>query len=779
METYPDLVMTRSWNRRVFLAGSAALMSTPAFGAAAVGAGPRAVRSHSAQVGCHWLGRDWWGNRMQDWVRRGSRLVCVAAPAQGSCRVVSRLTTELDGGAATLRVRTGTQTRGSGFRGFLIGTGEAHEDWRHRVLVGQSSGGGGGLFAVYESDGSVSFRDHSGEQSPGSSPQMAAREVRDGRRRGVNDEVELELSIDPLPAGLVQLRLRALQVGTGRVLASTVKTDLPARRVAGGVGLVSSSLRVSDARYWFSGFRASGPGAVRHRGRGLGPIVGTLFALNQGTLKLTAQLMPLDVSASPTVALQLATATGWRTVRSVKVGSGYAASFRVPGWDAGREVPYRVVVSSHPHSPFGGRIPAEPAVGELTIASVSCTRATNRRTDSDERAPARLPGETSWGRYSAGNINFPFASLTSGIRDHSPDLLVAHGDQYYETSPTAPERGPNPEIDALSRHVLWLWSFRPLTRSTPTIVLVDDHDVYQGNIWGDGGRPAVSVTDGGYVRSPAWVNTIQRMQCGHNPDAWDPTPTRSGVGVYYGAFRYAGFELAFLEDRKFKSPPPGGSIFGDTPETDPDDRQLLGVRQERFLANWGAGSSPRPRVVLSQTAFATLQTEPDGTPRRDRDTNGWPRAARNRAVELIEDAGAIVLAGDQHLGTLVRLGRPGQPSPADGPWQITGPAGAATFQRWLEPTEVDADGLWTDAFGNVVQIHAVVPAQVTYAQVAAARRGNGILDPLLRRDGFSLVRLSDRTQTIDFEIWARSTRNMGDRPRLQPGFPHVVDYSEV
>jgi hypothetical protein len=68
------------------------------------------------------------------------------------------------------------------------------------------------------------------------------------------------------------------------------------------------------------------------------------------------------------------------------------------------------------------------------------------------------------------------------------------GDQYYEHRPTTRERGPEPTLDVLYRWYLWLWAFRDLTRSVPTVVLVDDHDVYHPNLWGNAGAPPPAAT---------------------------------------------------------------------------------------------------------------------------------------------------------------------------------------------------------------------------------------------------------------------------------------------
>lgn len=57
---------------------------------------------------------------------------------------------------------------------------------------------------------------------------------------------------------------------------------------------------------------------------------------------------------------------------------------------------------------------------------------------------------------------------------------------------------------------------------------------------------------GGYAESADWVNMVQRVQCAHNPDPYDPIPVLQDITVYYTAFAY-GVSFAVLEDRKFKN----------------------------------------------------------------------------------------------------------------------------------------------------------------------------------------------------------------------------------
>ncbi|MBA7620561.1 hypothetical protein ES703_27912 [subsurface metagenome] len=107
---------------------------------------------------------------------------------------------------------------------------------------------------------------------------------------------------------------------------------------------------------------------------------------------------------------------------------------------------------------------------------------------------------------------------------HQPDLLFFSGDQVYEgASPTRPDLS-NIKLDYLYKWYLWCWAFRDLARDIPCIAIPDDHDVYQGNLWGAGGRKTDQDNRGGYVHSAEFVKLVERTQASHLPDPYDPTP---------------------------------------------------------------------------------------------------------------------------------------------------------------------------------------------------------------------------------------------------------------
>lgn len=53
--------------------------------------------------------------------------------------------------------------------------------------------------------------------------------------------------------------------------------------------------------------------------------------------------------------------------------------------------------------------------------------------------------------------------------------------------------------------------FKEILRSTPTICIVDDHDVGQGNIWGANGKKTEnrSGISGGYYMPPEYVKEVE------------------------------------------------------------------------------------------------------------------------------------------------------------------------------------------------------------------------------------------------------------------------------
>ena len=92
------------------------------------------------------------------------------------------------------------------------------------------------------------------------------------------------------------------------------------------------------------------------------------------------------------------------------------------------------------------------------------------------------------------------------------------------------------------------------------LCLPDDHDVFQGNIWGEGGAKMIAgdagaSSKGGYREPARMVNAVHRTTVAHHPDPFDPTPCLQDISVYYGEMVYGGVSFAIIADRQWKSGP--------------------------------------------------------------------------------------------------------------------------------------------------------------------------------------------------------------------------------
>lgn len=475
-----------------------------------------------------------------------------------------------------------------------------------------------------------------------------------------------------------------------------------------------------------------------------------LYTHDSGVLKLSAQLFPLLPDEPRTVTLEFQREGKWSKVAEAPVQyPGWSAHFRVEDWDSTQTVPYRVRLAEQ--SSFTGTVRRDPTdKEEIVVGVLSCNS-------------SRTPG--------------PRPQMIENLQLQDPDLLFFAGDQSYHHK----------------QHTFgwleWGLQFRDVIRDRPVITIPDDHDVGQGNIWGESGRKAATPagSDGGYFYPTEYVNMVERCQTWHLPDASDPTPIQRGIGVYYTRLRVGGIDFAIIEDRKFKSGPEGripqqgprpdhiNDPSYDRKSVDVEGLVLLGDRQLKFLDEWTADwEGAEMKSVLSQTAFCGavhIHGKPDSRLLADLDCNGWPQTGRRRALEIIRRAWAPHLCGDQHLAVTVKHGID---SYRDGPYGFTTPAIVNTiYGRWWHPLDeqpgpnaiADSPLAWTgdyeDGLGNLITMLAYAnPEDRT--------------DELKRGDGHGIVRFNKKARTTTFECWPRfSSVKDGDAAQY-PGWPITV-----
>ena len=465
------------------------------------------------------------------------------------------------------------------------------------------------------------------------------------------------------------------------------------------------------------------------------------------SLKLTAQLYPLKPGEPRAVRLEFKDGGKWKLATSSAVHElGWSAHFRVDEWDNSKDVPYRVRHGAN--AIFSGLIRKDPVnKDEIIVANLSCNS-------------SRTPGER--------------PQIIKNLLLANPDLLFFAGDQtYHHTQHTA-------------GWIQFGLQFRELLKDRPTITIPDDHDIGQGNLWGENGIKASSTAghSGGYFYPAKYVNMVQRQQTWHLPDAYDPKPVERDITVYYTRLRVGGIDFAIIEDRKFKSGP-NGKIpkMGPRPDhindpkynrksVDTPELKLLGERQLKFLHQWGQDwRGSMMKVVLSQTAFCGavhLHGSPKNRLLADLDSNAWPQTGRNNALREIRRAWATHLCGDQHLGVVVKHGIE---SPGDGPMAFTSPALVNTiYGRWWHPlgekpganaannSPLPWTGDYLDGLGNHLRM-------IAYANPKDRN------DPKQRADGYGIVRFNKSNDSVTFECWPRfSDSSKGEREQF-PGWP--------
>ena len=480
-----------------------------------------------------------------------------------------------------------------------------------------------------------------------------------------------------------------------------------------------------------------------------------LYTTHRGTLKLTAQLYPLLDGESQTVRLEVKEDGTWRQIAEQPVVyPGWSAHFRIADWDDSRDVPYRVRHGEK--ASFEGLIRKDPRdKSEIVVGSLSC----NSNKDREERDV-----------------------MVQNLIKLDPDLLFFAGDQSYD------------HREHTTGWLLWGLQFREVIRDRPVITIPDDHDIGQGNLWGEGGIKADSPAGdlGGYYYPASYVNMVQRCQTWHLPDPFDPTPVEQGIGVYYTSLNVGGVDFAILEDRKFKSGP-RGKIPQQGPRPDhilnPDydpasidlpGLELLGDRQLQFLRQWGRDwTGADMKCVLSQTNFcgaATHHGSPDNYLHADLDSNGWPQEGRRKALTEIRKAMACHLGGDQHLAIVTQHGIDAF---RDGPFSFINPAIFNNYYgRFWKPGHpgenplpiegLPSTGDYLDGFHNRITVLAYANPPVPFPEDRSLNRG----------DGFGIARFNKVDRTTTFECWPRICDvNLGDSEQF-PGWPVTIHMTD-
>jgi hypothetical protein len=724
-----------------------------------------------------WVGGEYWANPMEDWRVVNGGAECTSKGGNRSIHSLTHQLSHLDQNFSMSvqlsRIEVKNNDGGAGFR---LGAKSELNEYRSNCFVQEG-------YDLGIKDNNLVL---------GSTTIPLSEKIN-------NQEVTLALTGTP-QSGAMTLELTAAVTATGKVIG-TLTHLVPASELLGNVALVSNfsipALSHRDApenrlgnRYRFSNWTMQGEAFSVSEEQTFGPILWTMYSLNDTrsdegfVMKLSAYTGPIGNQDNQNIELQAFRNNQWDSIDTQSINhDGWVATFRVANWDEKQDTPFRVVyLEKHTDGTetpdiYSGNIKANPNNKKLRMAALTCQN----------------------------DYGFPYQPVAENVKNLNPDLVFFSGDQIYEShGGFGIVRTPDnlAILNYLRKFYQFGWAFKDVMRNQPTLCLPDDHDVLQGNLWGESGATMQNVEKdpsaailGGYIQSARVVNMVHRTTLNHHPDPYDPTPT-NGIGSYYSDLVYGGVSFAIIADRQWKSGPERIDIevgvtgqdedkFSYNPKWNPPGLELLGKRQEDFLVQWGKDWRGHTlKAVLSQTVFAgicTHQPTPNRFMKYDFDSSGWPASARNRAVDVMRDSMALHICGDTHLGSLSQYGVDKQ---RDSNWAFCTPAISAGWPRWWKPDSVNmphanrpvhglADtGEFNDTFGNKMYIYAV-------GNPVVGKSGNRYVKAHEKGSGFGFITFDTEKLTYTMQAYKFLVDVNDGKPSNQyPGWPVTVHQKE-
>ncbi|QDU99009.1 alkaline phosphatase D family protein [Lignipirellula cremea] len=766
-------------DRRTVLKLAAAASAVVSVGASrADGAGAAEVEVADAWSKTHdrvWLGGDYWANPMEDW-----RIVDGAAECQnlGGNRSVHSLTHQItrpdQGFRMTVRVEQ-VETKGKDAgAGFRIGVRSDINEHRSNCFAGNGLNAG--------------VRDGQLVLGPKQAP------LKDAAGLKAFDLLLTAVAQDDK----VALTLEAMSPESGASLGK-VSYLAPGDALLGNVALVSNysppqrrgakQPPAARSRYRFRSWQMEGDAFTVSPAQRFGPLLWSMYSLSDSrskegfVMKISALTGPLGAQDNQTVELLIQTGDDWKSLGEAKLDpDAWVAAFRVPNWDESKATPYKLVYrekhtdGSETPDEWTGTIQANPAGRPLRMATLTCQN----------------------------DYAFPYEPVVRNLARLKPDLMLFSGDQLYENHGgfgIIREPADPAILNYLRKFYQFGWAFRSVMCDQPTLCLPDDHDVFQGNIWGEGGAKmnqgdSGASSKGGYAQPAKMVNVVHRTNVGHHPDPFDATPCLQDISVYFGDMVYGGVSFGIIGDRQWKSGPERVDTGSgradhvldpkfDCRTLDKPGLVLLGERQEAFLKHWAEDWRGHTlKALLSQTVFAGVATHHgsyDGYLKGDLDSGAWPQTPRRRAVDILRPAMALHINGDQHLTTLCQYGGGEQ---RDSSWSFCPPAVAVGYPRWWRPDEVGMEhanrpkhglantGEFVDTFGNNVYVYAVGNPEVGRAPNRYDRAHE-------KGSGFGMVTFDVDKKTYHIESFRFLVDASDGKPGNQfPGWPLTIHQAE-
>ena len=704
-----------------------------------------------------WVGRDFWSIPLEDWKIENGKLLCQGIVPDSRVNILTYNLSPAKGNfKVSARIMLVDKGDVEGSAGLLLGVHDKEDpDVRAACYFGE------GLKAGISLNGFAFLKDK---------------------------QVDLPTGFDFSEVILIvsgnnnQLKMSISDKNGNSPDALTCKID----GINGLIALANNirmggNQKPGNSKFAFDDIKLSGSKVIYNPENSFGPVLWTMYTLSKKTVKLMALLPPLGENDNREISLQLKKGELWETIESKQIeADSRTAVYKLEKWDDSIDVKYRIEYIEK------GKDGTEwPDYYEGTIRKNPAGR------------PLKFGGFTCQYHY-----GFPYTPLVESVMKQNPDILYFSGDQIYEPNggyPIKREPADVSIVNYLGKYYMFGWAFRSVMRDRPTICTPDDHDVYHGNLWGEGGiaKPGGIISDDtrGFTQSVKMVNVVNRTQCGQLPDPYDPAPIERGMSVWYTDLIYGRVSFAIVTDRVFKTGPETVSDWEGRKDHFKEPRKdlsflekpgliLLGERQIKFLNDWiTQWDNADMKVLLSQTLFANVATHHGNLQNilyGDLDSGGWPKPGRDKVIRIMRKCAAFHICGDQHVPSLVQYGLQNY---RDAGWSFCTPAIAVGYQRWFLPDELNYPvsdrpehgypntGKYDDAFGNKNYVYAIGnPGKITMDKESRYNQA------LIRSSGYGMIIFDTDEREIEINAWRFKADVENPNPvRDQfPGWPFTI-----
>ena len=729
-----------------------------------------------------WLGYNFWCNSFLDWrVQNHKAIAYPFFKKRRTAHVTSHSIIKSDGQlrlSASIKLFEKVKKDSTAIYGFLIGAGDSIYDSKTNNFVFNTlSPGSCHLFGI-KANGNLQLIDYQ-KDSLLFENKLDSNEIAELYKDGI----KLELEYQGLSATYFRINSKSIK------LPNTYKIPM------GSIALFYNSQTPFTANASFDNVQIKGENTLFQRDKKstIDAVLSTFYTNTRDSLFLTAQLMPFIPDSSENIKLRIIDGNHESSYEGVFDSSCYQIRYRIALPNNFKSVGYSISVmdirnSIKFKSSHNGTINAKPQNKHPKIMALNCNGFTFFHS----------------GGIDYKNLFYPYQKIREGYEIKKPDVVAFLGDQIYESRPTmAIYKEPFCFLDYIYKWSIWCYAFRDITLNQPTIIMTDDHDVFQGNLWGNGGvnaktKPVNEIPsyygkrnydtwqqdNGGYFMSKNFVNMVLKSQTSHLPFPKE-RKLSNGIINYYTEYKYGNLNFAILEDKKFKSPPAWNDFkvyngFTIEKNIKPEDYHkeeftLLGEKQLFFLKNWSIQPKTKNeyKIILTQSAYASLTTvQVDYTPLKDRparkdttpqkvspdmDTNGWPKIGRDRALNCLQDSSIIFISGDQHMGAVIDVFDSSNTSYTF----FSVPAIANTWPRMWWPKNIESNknyplGNYIDAFGNKIIVKAVANPNLSAPEPNSINR---------KSPGFGIIEFNKKGNKVNlhaYPLYFNSTSELNE-----------------